>query len=325
MRRFLCAVILVQLLAPPNFAQAWSEGGHHLITLIAFKRLTTEQQSALIAILKSHPRYEQDFAPPKGLPNDVEVLHWRIGRAGYWPDVARRQSEFDRPKWHYEPGASLVLGIEKNIQIAARPGALPSNATLATRDLHLSQAIALSRKTLADTSLSDPDRAVALCWLAHLVADAHQPCHAGSLYMEDVFVEFDGDRGANRIPTKQRGNLHTVWDQLLGHRFSVDGTRSRIAEVTSDVELVKKAEEAIATAEKLDPQTWLAESREFATDSVYAPEVIDSLRLVSRGVVDAPQPIDLSETYFKNAGRLARVRAIEAAYRLAETWKSALK
>ena len=27
----------------------------------------------------------------------------------------------------------------------------------------------------------------------------HQPCHAGSLYMEKVFVEEDGDRGANRI------------------------------------------------------------------------------------------------------------------------------
>lgn len=39
-------------------------------------------------------------------------------------------------------------------------------------------------------------RAIALCLIGQLVADIHQPCHAGSLYMEGVFAESDGDRGA---------------------------------------------------------------------------------------------------------------------------------
>jgi hypothetical protein len=33
--------------------------------------------------------------------------------------------------------------------------------------------------------------------------------------MEGVFENKDGDRGANSIPTKQRQNMHALWDQLL--------------------------------------------------------------------------------------------------------------
>jgi len=38
--------------------------------------------------MAEHPRYAQDFTPPQK-PRDVP--RWRIGRTGYWPDVARSQ------------------------------------------------------------------------------------------------------------------------------------------------------------------------------------------------------------------------------------------
>ena len=47
--------------------------------------------------------------------------------------------------------------------------------------------------------------------------------------------------------------------------------------------------------------------------------------VVERFGVKDPQPIELSQDYKKNAEQLAKRRASEAGYRLAETWRKALK
>ena len=110
----------------------------------------------------------EDFSPPDKLPNDEEVLRWRIGRAGYWPDIARKQPKYHRSTWHYELGPTLVIGDPSNIIVPERPGMLQSNATLETQTLHIAQALALCGKTLSDVRQSESDRAIALCWIAHL-------------------------------------------------------------------------------------------------------------------------------------------------------------
>ncbi len=206
-------LLSISIVLSPTPLCAWSEGGHHIITLLAFDLLEPGEKSQLLSILDKHPRFAEDFAPPSNLPNENEATRWRVGRIGYWPDIARRQPTFHRSTWHYELGHSLVIGEASTMKVPTRPGPLPSNATLQTQELYISQALGLCTKVLADSSQPDSDRAVALCWIAHLVADAHQPCHAGSLYMEKVFVEQDGDRGANSILTKQKKNMHALWDQ----------------------------------------------------------------------------------------------------------------
>jgi hypothetical protein len=40
--------------------------------------------------------------------------------------------------------------------------------------------------------------------------------------------------------------------------------------------------------------------------------------------VEKPEVLELSEPYLKNAGKVAQVRAVEAAYRLAGVWKDSL-
>ena len=139
--------------------------------------------------------------------------------------------------------------------------------------------------------------------------------------MEGVFEEEDGDRGANRILTKQRGNLHSLWDQLLGAKFSLGGTRKRIVEITTDSELAAFGNAAVSHS---GPQAWLEESRLIAVESVYTPEILSKLELVYRGIVSKPEVIELTESYLKNAGRVAQRRAIEAAYRLAEEYRQVL-
>ena len=312
MKKLLLAILVI---LQPIPAQAWSEGGHHLISLLAFDLLTKDEQFKLLSVLKEHPRYKEDFEPPENLPNKIEVTRWRVGRAGYWPDIARKQPKYHRSTWHYELGPSLIIG---NVQAPSRPGPLPAEATLDTQDLYISQAIELCRLTLKDEDQPTDDKALAFCWMAHLVADAHQPCHAGSLYAEGIFTENDGDRGANRILTKQRGNMHALWDQLLGDKFTLGGTRKRMAEIRGDSELVSFG---LAAGLKPDPQTWLEESRALAVASLYTGEVLSKLESVSRGLTAKPEVIDLPEAYLKNAGRVAQRRAIEAAHRLANEWR----
>ncbi len=74
---------------------------------------------------------------------------------------------------------------------------LTRSAPCRCRSIHTialhSQAVVLCRRTLNDSDRPGSERAIALCWLGHLVGDAHQPCHVGSLYVEGDFPE--GDRG----------------------------------------------------------------------------------------------------------------------------------
>lgn len=291
----------------------WSEGGHHLIAVIAFEQLSPQQQKSLFEILASHPRFTEDFTPPEKLNDQKEIDRWMIGRAGFWPDVARR-TKFDRPDWHWQLGPNLTIGDVAGVP--DNPGPCPADASFNSKELHIAQAVELCRQTWRDTTRSRADRALALCWLAHLVGDAHQPCHAGSLYSPVAFP--GGDRGGNSIPTKQRKNLHSLWDSLLGPKFDSGDTRRRKREILSNRELAADAKKAANSEDGLNPLKWLAESSELSRTFVYTPEVLEPIEAVDRKLVSKLEPIDLSESYLKAAGALAQKRAVFAGYRLAK-------
>lgn len=319
------SILLTMILAlRPAAGFAWAETGHHVIAVVAFGLLSADEQTRFLALLEKHPRYAADFTPPAQLADAEQHTQWRIGRAGYWPDVISKNVVYDRPTWHFERGPALVIGDPQRVKVPPRPGPLPADATLETQSLHISQALPLCTNVLADKQRSAAERAIALCWIAHLVGDAHQPCHAGSLFMEKVFVDEDGDRGANRIVVKQAKNLHSAWDQLLGNDFAEADVERGIIELTRDQEYVFCGQKAVESADGLDPHTWLEESRLLAAEHVYTSELVHALALVARGVVREPTEIELSDEYLKNAGQVARVRASEAAHRLAAIWQRGL-
>ncbi len=307
MRCFL-PVLIISLTVRP--CHAWSACGHHIIAVLAYDLLTPVEQQQVLHLLEAHPRFTEDFQVPENVDTPEKRPHWLIGRAGYWPDVARRVPEFNRPNWHYQLGSSLTIG--ENVRVPETPGPLPPDATLESRDLHITQAIELCRRVLQDRSQPAPDRAVAICWLAHLVADAHQPCHAGSLYAEGIFPE--GDRGANSIPTKQGRNLHALWDGLLGDRYNAGDVARRSREIRGDRQTWAAAEAAGTT---LEPLQWLAESSGFGRTHVYSAEVLDAVDAARRAGAEKVETVDLPGAYLKAAGGLAQERAAFAAHRLA--------
>ncbi len=318
MRKLILCLFAI-LAACPLPAMARSESGHHLVALLAFDHLSSAEQKQLLAILAAHPRYVDDFTPP---PKIRDADRFRIGTAGYWPDIARSQENYNRPNWHYQLGATLELGDALQLQVHKTPGPCPLNANLKTGDLHIAQAVELCRRVMADKNAPPADRAIALSWLAHLVGDAHQPCHAGSLYAEGLFPE--GDRGANSIPCKQKNNMHALWDGLLGNNYSEGVLNRRVKWISGKPDYEASGKAALAKDNPLDPLTWLAESREASKEFAYTPEVLGPVKAAMESGTKELAPINFSEAYLQRAGNLAQHRAAEAGFRLSEVWRECL-
>jgi hypothetical protein len=315
LRSVLVFVLAFVLTVQP--ALSWSEGAHHVIGLIAFDSMKPEAQKRLLEILAAHPKFSTDFKTK--LKDKKQVGHFMLGTAAYWPDVARDYPEYNRPSWHYQLGATLQIGNPP--KVPSTPGRVPAGATLATNDLHITQAIELCRETLRG-SAPDSEKAIAVCWLAHLVGDAHQPCHAGSLYVEGIFPGPTGDRGANSIPTKQRRNLHAVWDGLLGTSSKANDVSRRAAEVRQDKDGWKLAE---ASGANLEPSQWLSESVEVSKRFVYTPDVLSAVEAAQRSGATKVETVELSEQYLKDAGAMAQRRVAVAGFRLGNLLSEDLK
>lgn len=216
-------------------------------------------------------------------------------------------------------GASLIL---YDATAPENPGPVPPDATSGTQNLYIAQAIELNRGILADKTRSDRDRAIAISWLAHLVADSHQPCHAGSLYSPLAFP--DGDRGANSIELTNGRNMHAFWDGLLGRNANPGDVRKRVYEISSDIAMKAAGEQAADDASNLDPEVWLTESRKYAREYVYTPTILNSIQAVERELTKEMTPITLPEQYLTTSGAVAQLRASQAGHRLARIWKNCL-
>jgi hypothetical protein len=82
--------------------------------------------------------------------------------------------------------------IEKNI--AALAGGPESGLLL--------QELPRRQEEVRDPATEAVKRAIALCWVLHLVGDIHQPLHAAALFSKD---SLKGDRGGNAAFMPWRG------------------------------------------------------------------------------------------------------------------------
>lgn len=184
------------------------------------------------------------------------------------------------------------------------------------------QAIRLSKR-IFDSDASEADKAIAMCWICHLMADIMQPCHTGSLYVEHVFPE--GDRGANSIRVKQGRNLHALWDGLLGRRFDEGDVSRRMNEIKRRFDPENKGLKNFPVAPPREEllstefvKCLIGEGRHYGKVAVYMPEVIEPITVAHRSGGGEIQEINLSERYLSRAGDIAKSQAYKASYLLAK-------
>jgi hypothetical protein len=197
------------------------------VALVAWEDLTPKTRSAITALLKQHPRYDKDLllnAPADETPD--ERARTAFATAATWPDMVRSRSNpmsftHSHPDWHYIDIPFDANGFDPSTRPTTRPAATRPTVA-ATRPMPHNAVEALTQCTaeLKDPKVSDSDKAIDICWVAHLVGDIHQPLHAATLYSKD---HPDGDKGGNddivlRDPPypDSRMNLHLLWDSLPG-------------------------------------------------------------------------------------------------------------
>lgn len=171
------------LILLPGLGLAWGPEGHRVIGVEARELLDPTARDAVAEILGGESDELWDEAC--SWPDDVrKTPEWEWSAPQHYVNIPRSEAHYDRQR-DCPDGLCVTEAIAKYANQITRPG------------------------------LSAVERWQALAWLCHLVADLHQPLHAG--YADDL--------GANLVEIEYRGethDLHEFWDgvvirERLGH------------------------------------------------------------------------------------------------------------
>ena len=260
---------LLVLLAFSPAVMAWSAIGHRMVGALAERHLQPSTERAVAALLVGEPD-----------PTLAGVANWADTLRDSDPSRFRRTA-----RWHY---------------VNFSPG---SCAFEPARDCPDGEcvlgAIETQRALLADRRQSLATRRDALKFLVHLVADVHQPMHAGNR----------ADKGGNRFQVSLRTDLKPQAYARGHYRNGVMGTNLH---AVWDYYLLATARvEPDVYAERLDIAPWPPKSSA-GGPGVWAGEscrLDDALyprtHAIDRRYLDAQRP-------------LAEIRIRQAAYRLVQ-------
>lgn len=163
---------------------------------------------------------------------------------------------------------------------------------------------------IVQSAAADTEKAIALCWIFHLMGDSHQPLHAASLFTTQ-FPE--GDRGGNLFYIRPNPsstatvNLHSFWDNILLTDDTYDAAGARAAAIENE-------HPRSSLGELAEPhfETWVQkESFDLAVSAAYRQGNL-------KGSSDRNQGIPLPPDYAGEARGIAERRLALSSYRLAD-------
>ena len=214
---------------------SWGAEGHRVIGAAAFEMLDDTARSEVLALLGNPP-----------LSGVEESLTAACG----WPDTVRKDA-----KWNWSAPLHYV-NIPRHTPHYAPDRDCPDGRCVAEGIVHFANRLAYPARD-NDKRFQD------FAFVCHLVADLHQPLHAG----------FRDDRGATSVKVEFHGeewNLHQFWDSV--------NVRAHLEDEPAMVRrLVERGRlQASADWNPAEVKTWTEESHALAVDRAY-PEgkVID--------------------------------------------------
>jgi hypothetical protein len=321
MNRILVRLSAVVLVSVSATASAFNDNGHRLVALIAYELLDPYMQAKSVELLTQHPRFAEDFLArmPDSIRDGTKAMQnrWIFSQASIWPDHVKGfrgdlKAKYDRRTWHYV-NLPIFLSDEHRRQMDGR---ITNNLDQAANDQrpedqwNVIQALLNSSAILENKKLTAQERAVHLCWIAHLVGDSHQPLHSSALFTPRQFPI--GDLGGNRIPLEQ-GSLHGLWDRLLGRGQTLDQIHRRASALLANDDLHERGEKSSLN---MKFASWIEESHDLADQSGYHQKIRNAVARAESSEDDL-KTIELPNSYFLEAGQIARRRAVEAGFRLA--------
>ena len=182
LRKLLLLAAAVLLAA--GTALAWNPAGHMVTGSIAYDELQRNAPATIarvVAILRQHPQYESLWKPQLAGMSEPDQERYLFMLAARWPDDIRGNGAFDHPEWHY---------IDYPYKPPGQPASIPAPAPPADNLVTAFQ----RNVAVIQSAAPESQKAIALCWIFHLIGDAHQPLHTVSLFT----TQFPkGDRGGN--------------------------------------------------------------------------------------------------------------------------------
>ncbi len=296
----LAAAVLTTLTYQPAFA--WTRAGHMVTAAIAYDELAARDPQIIDRIMEieSHHPERGPFEVAIARTTGAERTRRIFLEMARWPDDIRGGA-YDHPSWH--------AAFRPVIDTQDPPPKLPPNTAL----YEAFEALPLNVHVAVDARAPESDRAVALCWVFHIVGDIHQPLHTGELYSRQFP---NGDRGGSLAfvldpQTRQPINLHWFWDDRVSQTDEPDGAFARAHE------LERKYPRSLFAAELAKDRSlpaniegWADESYAVAKSVAYAPN-----RPRATSAADAKLPDD---AYVKASTAVAEQQLTLAGYRLAD-------
>ena len=236
-------------------ALAWGPLGHRIVARLAEARLTpgaTAEVKALLAVRGE--RYLDQVANWADDLRDTDPALYRRTARLHYVNFQSRDCLYEPPR-DCRDGECVVAGISKYSAI------------------------------LANRSNSSAERAQALAFVVHFVADVHQPLHAG----------YRHDAGGNDFQVHWRGqgtSLHRIWDSAM-----LDDAHLSTAAYTRKLQAERTPVESGAT-----PAEWAGESCRIDRDGGVYP----ATHFIDEGYMQRERPI--AERRLRQAG--ARLAAL---------------
>ncbi len=266
---------------------------------ITYEELHAKAPRALermVELMSQHPD-RGSFEVALGRANGEARTRKLLMEMARWPDDIRKSS-YDHPTWHY---ASRPL-IDSRHPPAAdiRDGSAGSAV----------EAFALNLSVAKDARAPAAERAIALCWILHLVGDIHQPLHAADQYSAGYP---DGDHGGGLKyildpQTHQPMSLHWYWDQAVNR--SSDTAPSRATELAAKFPPPTFTQLAKGGKGVEDFSGWAAESYALARSEAYRADLTSAS--------SESQAPALAAAYVANSSLVAERQLTLSGYRLAE-------
>lgn len=236
---FLTVLSTILIWQYPAFA--WNKAGHMVSGAIAYSELLQNHQEVIekiAAILREHPEYSKFEEQWESLnqsnisaeDKNLYLFMW----ATKWPDEARGNQTFDRPTWHY-----INFPYQPSNASNSIPREIPGEENIIF-------AFQKNLDIVQSSATSNSEKAVAICWLFHLLGDVHQPLHATKL-INNQYPEPEGDRGGTRFyikvkPDSQTISLHKFWDDLILGSERFQTVRNTATKIRADYQRSKLPE-----------------------------------------------------------------------------------
>jgi hypothetical protein len=220
-----------------------------------------------------------------------------------WPDDIREGFQ-DHPTWHYA------------FRPYMDPRDPPEQKPLDVISGSAYPALALNVDMASDPRASLGERAVALCWIFHIVGDIHQPLHAAELFSKR-FPNGDHGGGLEYVldpQTRAPQIFHWYWDDSVNRLGEPESALMRARQLERRLPRANFAELSGDPAQVANIAGWAAESYALAKSLAYRAELAPSPR----------QAHALDRDYVAQSTAAAERRLTVSGYRLADLLRKIL-